>query len=101
MSGCQYPSLEIDVLSAEAAFQTLYARPPGLAVDPGPLQAEYLQVYLKEIGCQTIIVENHYIDRVFMHDNAVYYVRSLRSYPNFTKRAISFGSRSISPAGTK
>lgn len=90
MSSCQYPPLEIDVLSAETAFQTLYARPPGLAADWPPPQAKYLKVYLQEIGCQTVIVENHYIDRVFMHDDAVYYVRSLRSYPNFTKRAHFF-----------
>ena len=91
MNGFQYPSLEIDVLPAETAFQTLYARPPGIASHPWPPpQAEYLQVYLKEIGCQTVIVENHYIDRVFMHDDAVYYVRSLRSYPNFTKRVHFF-----------
>ena len=87
MSDLQYPSLEIHVLSAETEFQTLYVHPPGIAPQHWPpLQAQYLQVYLREIGCQTVIVENHYIDHVFMHDDAVYYVRSLRSYPNFTKR---------------
>ena len=87
MNGFQYPPLKIDVLSAGTAFQTLYVRPPGISPNRWPPpQAEYLQVYLKEIGCQTVIVENHYIDRVFMHDDAIYYVRSLRSYPNFTKR---------------
>ena len=87
MNGFQYPPLKIDVLSAETAFQTLYARPPVTSPNHWPLlQAEYLQIYLEKIGCQTVIVENHYIDRVFMHDDAIYYVRSLRSYPNFTKR---------------
>ena len=87
MNDFQYPSLEIDVLSAETVFQTFLARPPGIDSRPWPPpQAEYLQIYLKEIGCQTVIVENHYIDHTFMHDDAVYYVRSLRSYPNFTKR---------------
>ena len=87
MNGFQYPPLKIDVLSAETAFQTLYAHPPGTSPNSWPPpQVEYLQVYLREISCQTVIVENHYIDRVFMHDDAIYYVRSLRSYPNFTKR---------------
>ena len=91
MSDFPYPSSKIDVLSTDIAFQTLYARPPGTTPDPWLLpQAEYLQVYLKEIGCQTVVVENHYIDRVFMHDAMVYYVRSLRSYPNFTKRVHFF-----------
>ena len=82
-----YPSLEIHALSSETAFQELYTHPAGTALAPDlPLQAEYLQVYLMEIGCKTVIVESHYIDHTFMHDDAVYYVRSLRSYPNFTKR---------------
>ena len=98
MSDLQYPSLEIHVLSAETEFQTLYVHPPGIAPQHWPpLQAEYLQVYLREIGCQTVIVENHYIDHVFMHDDAVYYVRSLRSYPNFTKR-LHFFNRSFNHA---
>ena len=91
MNGFQYPSLEIDVLSAKTAFQTLLDRPRGINSRPWPPpQAEYLKVYLKEIGCQTMLVENHYIDRVFMHDDAAYYVQSLRSYPNFTKRVHFF-----------
>ena len=91
MSDFPYPSTKIDVLSTDIAFQTLYVRPSGIPPDPWPLpQVEYLQVYLKEIGCQTVVVENHYIDRVFMHDDMVYYVRNLRSYPNFTKRVHFF-----------
>ena len=90
MNSFQYPPHEIDVLPVETAFNTLYTPPPGLAQDWPPLQVQYLQTYLNEIKCQTVIVENHYIDRVFMHDDAVYYVRSLRSYPNFTKRCHFF-----------
>ena len=87
MNDFQYPSREIHALSVETAFQKLYARPPGIQRDPWKLpQVEYLEVYLKKIGCQTVIMESHYIDHAFMHDDAVYYVRSLRSYPNFTKR---------------
>ena len=91
MNNFQYPCHGIQVLSAENAFQTLYPHPPGIRRVPWPPpQAEYLQIYLKEIGCQTVIVENHYIDHAFMHDDAVYYVRSLRTYPNFTKRVHFF-----------
>jgi hypothetical protein len=58
-----------------------------LITDPWPpLQVEYLRVDLREIDCKTVVVEQHYIDRVFMHDDAVFYVRNLRSYPNFTSR---------------
>ena len=94
MSRLEYPSLEIDVLPAETAFQKVYPHPPGIAPQQWPpTQAEYLEVYLRESGCKTVIVENHYIDRVFMHDDAVYYVRSLRAYPNFTKRLHFFKER--------
>ncbi len=82
-----YPICKIDVLTVEAAFETQYVRPAGFEPDTWPpRQAQYLKVYLEEIGCKTVIVEHHYIDRVFMHDNAIYYARSLRSYPNHTKR---------------
>jgi hypothetical protein len=75
------------VLPLGSAFDESYPRPPGIITDRWPpLQVEYLRVYLEEIGCKTVVIEQHYIDRVFMHDNAVFYARNLRSYPNFTSR---------------
>ena len=92
MQGFQYPKADIEVLPFDTAFESLYAAPPGfLSDDWPPQQTNYLQVYLSEVGCQTLVVEHHYIDRVFMHDGVVYYARSLRSYPNFTKRVHFFG----------
>ena len=82
-----YPEPDIQVLPLDDAFKAVYPSPPGQLVDQWPPpQAEYLRVYLKEIGCKTVVIEEHYIDRVFMHDHAVFYGRNLRSYPNFTKR---------------
>jgi hypothetical protein len=82
-----YPVPDVQVLPFGRAFHGPYPKPPGLITDRWPpLQVEYLRVYLEEIGCKTVVVEHHYIDRVFMHDNAVFYVRNLRSYPNFTTR---------------
>lgn len=90
MSSSPYPSSDIDVLTLEEAFEVCYRRPPG--VFDWPLaQVQYLLEYLKEIGCKTAIVERHYIDRVYMHDDAIYYVRNLRPYPNFTQRIHFFG----------
>ncbi len=48
---------------------------------------------LREIDCKTVVVEQHYIDRVFMHDDAVFYVRNLRSYPNCTSQTEGFVTR--------
>lgn len=82
-----YPTADIHVLPLDEAFKTAYPAPARRLVSQWPpAQAEYLRVYLKEIGCKTVVMEQHYIDRVFMHDDAVFYVRNLRSYPNFTKR---------------
>ena len=94
MNTFQYPSSEISVLHVDTAFESLYACPSRIAESFWPLpQVQYLQVYLKEIGCKTVIIEGHYVDRVFMHDDEVYYVRSLRSYPNFTRRAHFFSQQ--------
>src|SRR5208283_323209 len=82
-----YPEPDIQVLSLDQAFQSAYPSPPGRLVDDWPpQQAKYLRVYLNEMGCKTVVVEQHYVDRVFMHDEAVYYVRNLRNYPNYTRR---------------
>ena len=94
MNTFQYPSSEISVLHVDTAFESLYACPSRIAESFWPLpQVQYLQVYLKEIGCKTVIIEGHYVDRVFIHDDEVYYVRSLRSYPNFTRRAHFFSQQ--------
>ena len=92
MNRFEYPAAKIDVLPFDTEFESLYPFPPGIPPDSWPpQQTKYLQVYLSEIGCQTLVVEHHYVDRVFMHDGVVYYARSLRSYPNFTKRVHFFG----------
>lgn len=85
-----YPQPDVLVLPLDDAFKQAYQAPPGKLFDPWPpRQAEYLRVYLREMGCTTAVIEKHYIDRVFMHDDAIFYVRNLRAYPNSTKR-ISF-----------
>jgi hypothetical protein len=46
----------------------------------------YLGLYLKELGCKTIVVESHYIDRDYIHDHALFYAKSLRDYSNACQR---------------
>lgn len=83
-----YPTADIAVLPLDDAFSTVYAGSPRRLVFQQwpPPQTQYLRVYLKEMGCKTVVIEQHYVDRVFMQDNAVFYARNLRSYPNFTQR---------------
>jgi hypothetical protein len=82
-----YPTQQITVVSFPDHLSSLLPSPPGLIEDQWPpTQLLYLGLYLKELGCKTIIVETHYIDRDYIHDHALFYARSLRDYPNSCQR---------------
>jgi hypothetical protein len=69
----------------------LITKPNGLLDDNWPpLQLQYLDVYLKALGCQTLVIEDHYVDRDYVHDSSVFHGRSLRSYPNYCHRVHFF-----------
>lgn len=83
----EYPSQDITVVPFPADFATLFPRPPGLIHNNWPPdQIAYLGLYLAKLGCKTIIVESHYIDRDYILDLAAFYARSLRNYPNYCRR---------------
>ncbi|MEW6327860.1 MAG: hypothetical protein AB1487_09775 [Thermodesulfobacteriota bacterium] len=46
----------------------------------------YLQGYLKELGCKTIIVEKEYVDKDYLDDFSEYYVKCFHHYERFCKR---------------
>ena len=98
MNKVDYPRPEIQVLDVNSDWLGIYDPPPDISFIPWPpYQAEYLDVYLRALGCKTVLIETHYIDQSYMHDDAAYYVRNLRSYPNFTQR-VHFFSRSFNEA---
>src|SRR5437762_864388 len=77
-----------------AKFADILTRPIGLIEDEWPpLQLKYLGNYLSTLGCKTIVVEGHYIDRDYMDDVALFYSRNLRSYPNHCYRLNFFSER--------
>jgi len=82
-----HPSKRIDVFPFEVNLPTLFDRPPGIddSLWP-PTQMLYLGKYLNTLGCKTIVVETHYIDRDYIADVALFYSRSLRAYDNFCQR---------------
>ncbi len=55
-----------------------------------PYQLTYLDFYLGKLGCKTMALESHYIDRDFISDHAALYSRCLRSYPNHCQRVHFF-----------
>ena len=85
--GQSYPSQQIHVVPFPANLSELFERPPGLEdSDWPPTQIVYIGKYLTQLGCKTVVVENHYIDRDYVSDVALFYSRSLRAYQNFCHR---------------
>jgi len=58
-------------------------------------QVSYLARYCSWLEAKTVISEDHYIDRHFLDEHALYYSRNLQPPPNFVRRFHLF-SRSIS-----
>jgi hypothetical protein len=85
--GYEYPHQSIRVVPLPAEFDELFTKPIGLTEDVWPTaQINYLGFYLKRLGCKTVLIEDHYIDRDFIDDLALFYSRSLRGYPNHCQR---------------
>ena len=59
-------------------------------------QLGYIEDYLRhrEIGCQSLVIENHYIDRDHMHDHSAFYSTSLHPYGNSCQRVHFFKAKS-------
>ena len=51
-----------------------------------PVQLTYLSAYLEQIRCATVLIEDHYVDRDYVEDMAIFYARSLRAYPPYCRR---------------
>ena len=46
----------------------------------------YLEGYLRSLGCRWIVIEDQYVDRDFLDDYANYYVKCFRPYERLCKR---------------
>jgi hypothetical protein len=49
-------------------------------------QLDYILNHVKALGCQTIVLENHYIDRDYIEDYSLFYSKNYRNLPNFCRR---------------
>ena len=84
-----YPPQSVAVLPVGSAedIGRLFTAPPGMADDVWPpVQLTYLSTYLEKIGCTTVLIEDHYVDRDYVEDVAIFYARSLRAYPHYCQR---------------
>lgn len=55
-------------------------------------QLGYISDYVKALGCESLAIESHYVDRDHMEDHSVFYSRSLQSFENFCKRVHFFST---------
>jgi len=55
-------------------------------------QLDYIDGYVRHqaLGCKSVIVEEHYIDRDYIEDYSVFYSKCLTSYANFCRRVHFF-----------
>ena len=46
-----------------------------LTASPGEThrQLAYVEKYVRDLGCRSVVVEEHYIDRDYMEDHSVFY----------------------------
>lgn len=66
--------------------------PRFIGADLAQRQLRYIDGYVRDpaLGCKTVVVEDHYIDRDHMEDHSVFYSKSLYPYPNSCLRVHFF-----------
>ena len=67
--------------------------PPFLLHGEALRQLLYIDSYVRKLGCQSVLVESHYIDRHYMEDYSVFYSRNLYPFENFCRRLHFFTCR--------
>jgi hypothetical protein len=74
------------------------AAPPLVQPSRALRQFRYVEGYTRDLGCQSIAVEDQYIDRDYMEDHSVFYSKSLYPYANCCRRVHFF---SLDTAGVQ
>ena len=49
-------------------------------------QLRYVEAYARDLGCETVVLEDRYTDRDYIEDHSVFYSKSLYPYQNHCKR---------------
>lgn len=88
------PAYEVLQYSVENFIKVL-ARKASFSVEQfkAELRGVYFDEYLSELGPQTIVVENDYVDQHYLDDYAGYYVSCFRDYGKTCVRIHFFASR--------
>jgi hypothetical protein len=75
---CSFDNQDLQVL--------LELSPPPFAKPDVYRQLRYVQEYVRDLGCRSLLIEQHYIDRDHMEDHSVFYSKNLRPYANSCRR---------------
>jgi hypothetical protein len=85
--------IEFHLFGATPLRELLELEEPPFARDRHPFrQLAYIERYVQSMGCKTVVIERHYIDRDYMEDHSVYYSRSFPGYRNWCQRAHFFSN---------
>lgn len=57
---------------------------------PRTNQLSYIASYVWALGCRSVLIERHYIDRDYIEDYGLFYSRSLYPYKNYCQRVHFF-----------
>lgn len=81
----------VDLVSLPTTLDALLARldrlaPPFTSREAAYRQLAYIHRYVQRLGCKSILIEWHYIDRDHMEDHGVFYARAAHPYKNHCTR---------------
>lgn len=79
-------SIEYIEFDSKPLVDVLHLTPPPLLPAEPFTQLSYIEEHVRKLGCQTVLLEPHYIDRHYMEDHSILYSKNFLSLPNYCKR---------------
>lgn len=86
MSKKPRPELEFHKWSSKPLHELLGLQPPPFVAIKPFRQLEYIRDHVATLGCKTIVLESHYIDRHYIEDHSIFYSKDFVWTPNFCRR---------------
>jgi hypothetical protein len=87
-------SIEYIEFNSKPLIDILHLTPPPLLPAEPFRQLLYIEEHVRKLGCQTVLLEPHYIDRHYIEDHSILYSKNFLSLPNYCKRLHFFSLNS-------
>ena len=84
--------LKFSDFASQPLEELLSLQPPPFIPSEPFQQLQYIYDYVGQLGCKTIILEPHYIDRHYIEDHSVLYSRNFTSPENYCRRLHFFST---------